>query len=179
MTWPSRQWLAVLIPVFGIALWLLGRTIMSLLQTTRGSVVASLPSAAEQQFTMPEAGAFTLSVEGRQFTTDFGRADFSMTDSTGAAVPMSTILVRTAVKSLSRVRLAVRSFSIARPGSYTLRATGLPADQNTGNRLVVSRPIGGSIVLHVLGIVVSGIFVIASLVGSIALLVGRQGTSPP
>lgn len=178
MTWPSRQWLAVLVPVFGIALWFLGRTIRSLIQTTRGSVIASLPAVAEQQLSLPEAGSFTLSVEGRQFSTDFRDGDFSLADSTGAAIPLDRVLVRTAVKSIGRVRLVVRSFSVDRPGSYTLRATGLAAGQDSTNRLVVSRPIGGAIVLHVLGLIVSGIFVIASLVGSIILLVGRRGPTP-
>jgi hypothetical protein len=178
VTWPSRQWLAVLVPLFGIALWFLGRTIRSLIQTTRGSVIASLPAVAEQPVALAEAGSFTLSIEGRRFSTDFRGGDFSLADSNGHSIPMEVVLIRSAVQSVGRVRLTVRRFNITQPGSYTLRATGLAEGQDTGNRLVVGRPIGGAIVLHVLGIVVSGIFVIASLVGSILLLVGRRGPTP-
>lgn len=178
MTVPSRHWVVLLVPVFGIALWLLGRTIRSLLQTTRSATVASLPSIAEQQVTFADAVEYTLLVEGRLFTSDFARADFSLSNSAGRVMPMETIYIRSAVKSFGRVRLSLRRFTVDQPGSYTLRVTGLPSDQDADNRLIVSRPLGGAIVWHVLGIVVAGIFAIASLVGAIILLVGRRGTSP-
>lgn len=177
MTLPSRQWLALLVPVFGLGAWLLFRSIRSLLHTTRGSIVVALPSVARQPFTLPEGGDFTLMVEGRRFSRDFAKADFAITDSAGRTVPLSVVLVRTSVNSLGRARLSLRAFS-AQAGSYTLAVTGLPNDQDPDNRLIVSRPIGGAIVLHVLAIVVSGIFVIASLVGSIILLVGRRSLTP-
>jgi hypothetical protein len=175
---PSRQWIALLIPVFGLGIWLLVRSIRSLLQTTRGSVVTTLPAVREQQFTLGVSGRFTLLVEGRLFTSDFARADFALKDSAGTSVPLSMILIRTNVNSMGRARLALREFETSGPGTYTLTVTGLPSDQDADNRLIVSRPIGGALVLHVLGIVVSGIFVIASLVGSILLLVGRRGSTP-
>lgn len=178
MALPSRQWLALLVPLFGIAGWMLARTIRSLLQTTRGAVVATVPAAADQVVILAEPGRYVLMVEGRQFTRDFARAEFELTDSSGTRIPLHLVVVRTAVKSFSRVRLALREFEIGVPGSYTIHATGLPADQDSGNRLIVSRPVGGQIVLHVLGIVVSGILLIGSLVGSIILLVGQRPTPP-
>lgn len=177
MTLPGRQWVALLLPVFGLGLWLLIRSIRSLLQTTRGSIVVALPAVRQQPLTLAEAGRFTLMVEGRLFTSDFAHADFALSDSTGRAVPLSSPVVRTKVNSMGRARLSLREFQ-APAGSYTLTVTGLPPDQDADNRLIVSRPIGGAIVLHVLGIVVSGIFVIGSLVGTIALLVGPRGGTP-
>jgi hypothetical protein len=178
VTFPSRQWILLLVPVFGLGVWLLVRTIRSLLHTTRGSVVAALPAIREQTFLLGEHGRFTLMVEGRLFTSDFAHAEFALKDSAGMPVPLSTLLIRTNVNSMGRARLGLREFETTAPGSYTLTVTGLPSDQDADNRLIVSRPIGGAIVLHVLGIVVSGIFVIASLVGSILLLVGRRGATP-
>jgi hypothetical protein len=177
MTVPGRQWIMLLLPVFGLGVWLLVRSIRGLLQATRGAIVATLPAVREQRLTLAEGGRFTLMVEGRLFTSDFAHADFALADSAGRSVPLTTLLIRTNVNSMGRARLGLREFEAA-PGSYTLTVTGLPSDQDADNRLIVSRPIGGAIVLRVLGIVVSGIFVIGSLVGSIILLVGKRGLAP-
>lgn len=171
MTLPSRQWIALLLPVCGMSLWLLVRTIRSLIRTTRDAVVATLPATAEQTVTL-HPGGYALAVESRHFSRDFAAVDFELRDSAGTVIPLPNVLFRTKISSSSRVQLELRRFTIVAAGDYLLRTTGLSPTADSANRLIVRRPAGAQIALHIVTLVVLGILAIGSLVGSIVLWVG-------
>lgn len=169
----SESWLVAAVAAFLIAALLLARTIRSLIRTMRGSLVASVPLLAEQQFPLPQAGTYDLYVEGMRFSRDFGALDFALSDSAGAPVPLQRILFRTTVSSVSRVRLLLRRFTAPGAGTFTLRTTGIRPDQNPENRIVFAMPVTARMVLHILAIIALAMLAIASLVGSILMLLSR------
>lgn len=169
----NATWLALTVPAFLIAAVLLGLTIRSLIHTMRGSVVASVPVRAEQRFALPRAGDYDLYVEGKFLSRDFGALEFSLTDASGAPVTLHPVLFRTTVSSFSRVRLQLRHFHTADPGTFTLRVTGIRENQDPENRIVFAAPVTARMVLHILAIVLLSILTIASLVGSLLILLHR------
>lgn len=85
---------------------------------------------------------------------------------------MAPVWFRSTVTSMSgRVKLQVRSFTIAEPGAFTLRITGLHPEAAADNRLVISRPVRARMILHILGLVAFGALTIGSLVASVLLVV--------
>lgn len=175
---PDPWWIAVSAPVFLLAVGLLIRIARSLIRTTRGSIVASLPLRERQVVALPSAGDFDLYVEGKRFSCDFAGLDFALADATGADVPLQGSLVRTQVSSGSRVRLKVRSLRAPGAGDFTLAVTGIQPEQDPENRLVVARPFGAALVAHILGLIAVGLLVIASLGATIALVLYARGWTP-
>ena len=170
----SPTWLALTVPAFLIAAILLGLTIRSLIHTVRGSVVASVPLRAEQRFALPRAGDYDLYGEGRFLSRDFGALEFSLTDAAGAPVTLHRVFFRTTVSSFTRVRLQLRHFhAAAGAGSFTLRITGIKENQDPENRIVLATPVTARMVLHILAIIALAMLAMASLGGSIFILLGQ------
>jgi hypothetical protein len=169
---PFSRWLLLTIPGFVIAAVLLAFTIRSLLRTLSGAAVAAVPAQESQRLSLPEPGHYDLYIEGRQGTTDFAGLDYALADSAGRSVPRSGVVFRATVKGLSRARLMVRSFQIREPGEFTLRVTGLRPGASQDNRILISRPVRSSMVLHIVGLVVLGCAMIGSLVATGLLIFG-------
>ena len=169
----SESWLVAAVALFLIAAFLLARTIRSLIRTMRGSVVASIPLRDVQTFSLPHPGPYDLYVEGTRFSRDFGALEFALSDPAGAPVPLQRILFRTTVSSVSRVRLLLRRFAAPGAGTFTLRITGIKPDQTPENRIVFATPVTARMVLHILAIITLAMLAIASLVGSILMLISR------
>ena len=163
-------WVYVTAPVILLGATLLGLTIRSLIRMLRGSVVASLPLATEQRIAFEVAGPYDLYGQTRFGSSTFARLDFDLQDRTGQSVPLHPVLFRTTVRSFSSVKLRLRSFTIPRAGTYTLRVRGdTPPSNDDG--LVIGKPIQGRLVAHILGIVVLGIATIGSAVATALLVV--------
>jgi len=175
----SAAWLAVTVPVFALSVFLLTVTIRSLIRTMRGAVVATVPLRDEQTLTLGSAGKYELYGEGKLLSRDFGRLDFTLTDSSGTTVPLRSVWLRTHSSSFSRVRLLLRRFTVATPGQFTLRVQGMRSKQNPESRLVFSRAVRAAGLGHTLAIVALALLIIGSLVGSLLLIVLGRGPTPP
>lgn len=175
---PALSWIAVMVPVFLVSVWLGIRTVRSLIRTTRASVVASVPLRERQILSLPAAGDYDLYVEGKPLSRDFGGLDFALSDRSGTALPMHRLLLRTHASSLSRVRLALRSFRVDAAGDVSLSASGLEPDQDPENRIVIARPFRAALVAHVGALVGLSIAAIGSLVGTILAAVFAGGAAP-
>jgi len=145
-------------------------TIRSLLRTLRTSVVATLPLVAEQPVTFQAAGPYELYGEGSFGSSVFAGLDFELNDAEGRVVPMHRVLFRTVVRSFSGVRLQLRTFTIPRDGTFTLRVLGA-AHATERERLIIGIPARARIIAHVLALVMLGIITIGSLVATILLIV--------
>jgi hypothetical protein len=171
-------WLFLTVPLFFISVGLLVMTVRSLVRTLRGAVVAAVPLDPVQTVDLGDAGPYDLYVEGRPGTMDFAGLDFALTDRSDATVPMERVWFRTRVSGLSRMRLQVRSFTTPSPGQYTLWVSGRGIDRphDPGDRIVLSRPLRGGMILHILALVLLGASTVGSMVGSALLVVlpGRQ-----
>ena len=168
-----RTWLVLTIPIFLLAGWLLVRTIAGLVRGLRHATILALPMAPSQSVNFPLSGQLDLYLEGRR-AANLSGLDFSLRDQQGTTVPLDSIVLRTTVSGGSRVRIKVRSFHLPHDGSYALDISGLRPGMDPKNRVVVSRPVGGLIVRHVLALVGLGILLAGSLAGSIFLLVSRR-----
>lgn len=164
-------WVALTVPAFFISAWLLAKSISSLVRLVRGSVVLSVPVTPVQSLRLEQAGPYQLGVEGNRFSRDFGDLDFELRSPHGDSMALPAILVRTSVNGLTRSRLTLRSFEADEPGNYQLTVRGIGPSQNADNRIVISRPIGGSMVGLILAIIATGALTLGSLVGTVLLLV--------
>jgi hypothetical protein len=166
------RWLFLTIPGLVLSAVGLALTIRSLLRMLSGAAVAAIPAQPNQTFRLPEPGPYDLYIEGRLGTMDFAGLDYQLTDPAGREVPMSGVLFRATVRTLSRARLQVRSFEAAEPGLYTLRITGLRPDAARDNRILINRPMRSAMILHILALVGLGCLMIGSLVATGLLLFG-------
>jgi hypothetical protein len=166
------RWLFLTVPGFAISAVLLALVIRSLLRMLAAANVMSLPVREAQTVSIAEPGLYDLNVQGRLGTTDFGGLGYEMRSAAGGEVAMERVVFRSTVTSMSgRVKLQVRSFTIAEPGDFTLRIAGLRPDVSPDNRLVISRPVRARMVLHILGLVAFGALTIGSLVASVLVVV--------
>src|SRR5512141_115424 len=102
-------WIALTIPVGLIAVFLLARSIGSLVRLVRGSVVLRVPVAPVQGLRLDQPGPYQLGVEGQRFTRDFSGLQFELRSPRGDSVSLPPVLMRTSVNSFSRSRLTLRS----------------------------------------------------------------------
>jgi hypothetical protein len=149
-------------------------SIARLLAVVRGSVLARLPTLAEQAVPIASPGTVVLCIEAPHFGTHFAGVDFAMRDDAGREVPSVPIVFRAKVSGFSRVRLSVRSFEIARAGRYRLLARGIaPGRDMSDTALVLARPFTGAMVGWILGIVLGGIALIGGGVLSALRFAGK------
>ena len=162
----SRSWLLLTLPVAVVAIGLLSWTVLSLVRTVRKSVVASVPVREQQLVTFDKGGNFALGVEG-DIGSRLGGLQFSLLSGGGATVQLHRILVRTKVSSFSRARVELYSFTLSSPGTYTLRVDGLESPTNNGSDAIVfTRRFQGTLVAHILALIVLGAAFIGSIVVS-------------
>ncbi|MEP6574562.1 MAG: hypothetical protein ABJD11_17805 [Gemmatimonadota bacterium] len=161
----TRTWLLITIPGILLGITLLFWTARSLVRTTRGAVLLSLPVVAEQTVEFRESGTMTLSVEGPFTSSSFSGLAFTLLDDTsGRAVRLERSLVHMRSASISRARLELYRLTLPSPGRYTLRITGLPASASPSDRIVFGRPFIGALVVHVLALIGLGGLLVGSLV---------------
>lgn len=122
---PALWWTGLTVPAGLVSVWLGIRTVRSLIRTMRASVVASAPLRERQILPLPGAGSYDLYMEGKRLSRDFGGLDFALSDRSGATIPVRRLLLRTQVSSLSRVRLALRSFDVDAEGDVVLTTSGI------------------------------------------------------
>ena len=163
-------WVFVTAPAGFIGGVLLAFSIRSLVRTLRGSIVATVPLVAEQRVILATPGSYDLYGEGSFGTSSFSGLEFALVTDDGRDVPMHAVFFRTVVRSFSRVRLQLRTFSVPQAGTYTLRVHGGVRDQ-ASERLVIGRPVQARVVAHVLALVLFGSTTIGSLVATVLLIV--------
>ena len=166
-----RLWIALTIPVGLVSIVLLARSIRALVRLVRGSVVAWLPVEPVQAFRLDAPGPYQLGVEGTRFSRAFADLDFDLRSPRGDTLSLPPVLVRTSVNSMTRSRLTLRSFDAPEPGSYHLTIRGIRSDHDPNDRIVITHPIGGSMVGLILAIIATAFLTIGSLVGTVLLLV--------
>ncbi|MEP6763175.1 MAG: hypothetical protein ABJB66_02635 [Gemmatimonadaceae bacterium] len=174
----SRSWLALTIPVAIVAVGLLVWTALSLLRTVRRSVVATVPISTEQPMSFIETGTFALNIEGSSLNSVSSDMRFELyRKESSVPIPLRRVLFRTEVSSFRRSRLELYSFSITEAGAYVLRIEGMHRAMSDNElAVVITRPFTGSMIVHILALVVLGICFIGSLVVSGLAIAGTSLT---
>jgi hypothetical protein len=175
----NRSWLLLTLPVALLAIAALAWTVRSLLRTVRGAVVLSVPMMPRQVVRFEQPGQYALNIEADSLTAVIAGLQFTLVDTERrTAIPLRTALVRTRVSSLSRARRELYVFGIDAPGNYVLRVEGASESLAASHPfVVVTRPFGGALVLHVLALVASGALLIGSIVVTGLILAGRSTPS--
>jgi hypothetical protein len=155
------------LPLAIVALGLLSLTVVSLLRTVRRSVVASVPVREEQRVHFAEAGEYALSFESNELTGAVAGLKFGLTSvDGGAAVPLHRAIFRTRVSSFTRARLELYSFTLPKPGTYSLHLTGPRPSADSGDAIIFTRRVLGILVMHILALIAMGAMLVGSIVAS-------------
>ncbi|AHG88427.1 hypothetical protein J421_0890 [Gemmatirosa kalamazoonensis] len=175
---PAGSWLLVSLPVALVAIGLLVRVALSLVRATRAAVVVRVPVRAEQRVTFERGGALSLNLEASDLARARVGLRFSLTAADGSEVLLRPAVAPITVSSFMRARMELMRLTLPSPGAYVLRVDG--ADPRDGNDAIVfTRPLGASLVRHVVALIAVGALLVGSLVVSgLALLGGSRAAAP-
>lgn len=153
-------------PLMCLSVLLLVLSIRSVVRLVREAKILSVSLAEQQNVEFREAGKVVLCLEGPQFTTRFARLNYELSTDDGTLVRGRTAWFRATTTGVSWARMELRSYEIPRPGRYVLRVQGLgaPQERDAKHRLVFMRPHLFQSVVYIIGITLSALVFIASLV---------------
>ena len=173
----SWIWLGVPMTVAAVVgLWLL---ISGVVAQSRRAHLFKVSLAANQVVEFREVGPVVLSIEGPRGSTRWASVDFELRGINGETVEGRTTWFHAVTSGVSTARMELLKYSIPRPGRYVLSMTGLGAERpgDAGHSVVFMRPHLRQSILYVLGIVLSSLVFIASLVFFLMRVVEtRRGT---
>lgn len=173
-----RNGLWISVPVFVFAVVMLIFLIKSVIRMKAERTIMSVPAVEQQHVEFTEAGNVVLCIEGPLLTTRFGGVKYELTASDGSPVKGHVTLFHSRSSSFTKIRMEVKSFEIPFPGRYTvkLKNFGPPKPKDGEHRIVFMKPNLAQTVVHVLGIVFSGMLFICSIVLFLMrLLMGESG----
>jgi hypothetical protein len=149
-----------------ISLLLLALSIRNVVRLVKEAKILSVPLVEQQTIEFHDAGKVVLCIEGPQFTTRFARLSYELSAEGGAPVEGRTAWFRAHTSGVSWVRMELRSYEIPHPGRYVLRVRGLgePQERDAKHHLVFMRPHLFQSVGYILGITLSALVFITSLV---------------
>jgi hypothetical protein len=173
-----RYGLWISVPAFGVSAALLVFFIISVVRVVRQSHILSVPLLEQQEIEFPEAGRVVLCIEGPLLTTRFGNLDYDLRVAEGMPVEGRTTWFHAKTSSLSKVRMELKSYELPRRGRYILSIKGLgPGSKpDSENKIVFMKPHLAVSILYVIGITLSAVLLIGSLVLFLLRLTG-QGTT--
>jgi len=163
--------------VAGLAVGIAGlvKLIQRVVRLLKESVECALPVVSRQIIEFKSPGEKCLHLEGPRFTTAFWRAKFALKDeATGEAVPLRIVLFRTVSSGLKRVRLNTHRCMINHAGRYEFTISGIREGADSSSiGIVFTKPYRGKAMLLTLGMVFSGMLIIASIVFGLLALLGQ------
>lgn len=161
-----RNGLWISIPIFVLGVLLLIFFIGGIVRTVRQARLFDVPLCNQQEIEFTEAGRVVLSMEGPLLSRRFAGLDYTILAPYGAAIENRRSLFRSRTTGITKARMELRYFSIPNPGRYTFRINGLgetkPDDKD--HRMVFMKPHLGRIVLRIIGILISSMFTVGSIV---------------
>ncbi len=172
-----RNGLWISVPLFVISVALLAYFILSVIRVVRQAHLLSVPVIEQQEIEFIEAGRVVLCTQGPLLSFRFTNLDYELT---GDGIPIEgrTTWFHAKTSGFSWVRMEVKSYRIPRPGRYILRIKGLEpgstADSN--HRIVFMRPHLARSIGYVIGIVLTGLLFIGSIVLFFGRLLSKNGS---
>ncbi len=164
-SWIYRNGIWMSVPLFIISAALLAFFILNVVKEVKEAYLFSVPLVEQQEIEFAEEGRAVLCIQGPLLSTRFGNLDYELT---GNAIPIEGrwTLFRSRTSGLSWVRMELRSYRIPWPGRYVLRINGLQPGTaaDSEHRVVFMRPHLARSIGCVIGIVVSGMLFIGSIV---------------
>ena len=157
--------------VLGISATMLVLFILSVSRLGERDHLLTVPLLEEQEVEFAGAGPVVLCVQGplsvgRLMTVRFTGLAYELRTANNAPVKSRRSWFHAKSSGFSTTRVEIRSFEIPEPGRYLLRVQCLKAGQaaDPRYRIVFIRPHLAEMLGYILGIVLTGVLTIASLV---------------
>lgn len=159
---------------FSLGMYTLCILIARLRKTLRDAVELSVPIQENQRIAFPTSGEKCLHVEGPLFTTKFAGLTFELIDERAQRpVQLRPVLFRCSTTTgLSRARLMFKRFFIDHAGIYLFSIHGMPSGFDSSKLAIVfTKPYRTQAVSSIIGLVLSGMLVIASIILTSLILI--------
>jgi hypothetical protein len=177
LTWIYRNGIWIAPPVFVIAAALLIFFILIVVRVVKQAHLLSVPLVAQQEIEFAEPGRVVLCTQGPLLSRRFAGLDYELAGN-GIPIEGRTTWFHSKTSGFSWVRMEAKSYKIPWPGRYTLRIKGLEPGIATDpeHQIVFMRPHLARSIGCVVGIVLSGILFIGSIVLFFLRLSSRGGS---
>lgn len=173
-----RNGLWISVPLFFIAVALLTYFILGVMRVLGQAHLLSVPLLEQQEITFAEEGRVVLCTQGPQLSFRFTKLDYELIWE-GIPVESRKIWPPRRTTGLSWVRLEVQSYRIPMPGRYVLRIRGLEPDStpDSEHQIVFMRPHRARTIGYVIGIVLTSLLFIGSIVLFFLRLLSKEGSA--
>jgi len=169
VTTSSIPWFALAGTVFVLCCIGLVMCISSLVRGNREDRLASAPVIGESEITLSSAGDVTILIETPRTSADFRSFQIQLLEKKTGQMSTMTYSLMTAQGSVYGVSTMQVPFGriTANAGDYFVRVSGLrPGQDYSSYKLIFSRPYMGRMVLQIIGIVLSGVGMLGSVIWS-------------
>ena len=167
------------IPAFAVFVTALVLCITGVLRTARQARLFSVSLLDRQEIEFTEAGRVVLCMEGPILSRRFVGLTYDLTGPGGIRVESRPVIFRGRTTGLTKARMELRVYEIGIPGLYVFRIQGLQGEKSSDSehKMVFMKPHLAVSMLYVLGIVLTAMFTIMSIVlFFLRLTVGSGGT---
>lgn len=163
------MWISI--PLFILSVASLAYLIRDVIKVMKQAHLVSVPLVETQAMEFAEAGRVVLCMEGPRFTSRFARLSYRLIGPDGREADRRRSWFRAHSSGVSKVRMELEYYKIARPGRHTLQIRGLKPGEapDDDHRIVFMRPHLAQSIARVIGIVLAGML----LIGSVVLFLGR------
>lgn len=172
-----RNGLWIAPPLLVISAALLCLFILSVIRGVKQAHLLSVPLLEQQEIEFPSEGRVVLCTQGPLLSTRFAKLDYELT---GGGVPIEgrTTWFHSKTSGFSWVRMEMKAYRIPRPGRYILRIKGLEpgSTPDPEHRIVFMKPHLARSIGYVIGIVLTGLLFIGSIVLFFLRLVFKDGS---
>jgi hypothetical protein len=162
----DKSWLGFTLPMIAASMLLLWRVITSLVSVVKASEIAVLPLTSGGEVIFNEKGRIVLALRGKLGSRDFGGARFVLFKESGEEIPSKPIILRTRTTNLAgEATLSFCRYDIPVAGRYRLSIVDLePNKVSSNSHIVFLKPLGLTLLIRILLVVLAAIVLIGSCV---------------
>ncbi|MGE5842495.1 MAG: hypothetical protein ACM335_09470 [Deltaproteobacteria bacterium] len=173
-----RNGLWIAVPLFVFSAVLLGFFILNVIRAVRQAHLMSVPLLEQQEIKFANEGRVVLCTQGPLLSTRFGKLDYELTGD-GVPVEGRTTWFHSKTSGFSWVRMEMKAYRIPRPGCYILRIKGLEPGSaaDSEHQIVFMKPHLARSIGYVIGIVLTSLFFIGSIVLFFGRLLSKDGSA--
>jgi len=178
LSYVYRNGLWIAVPLFVISAALLCFFILGVIRAVKQSHLLRVPLLEQQEVEFVEAGRVVLCTQGPLLSFRFSKLGYELTGD-GVPVESRTAWFPAKTTGFSWVRMEVKSYRIPRPGRYILRIKGLEpgSTPDSEHQIVFMRPHLARSIGYVIGIVLTSLFFIGSIVLFFGRLLSKDGSA--
>lgn len=173
-----RNGLWISVPLFVISAALLVYFILSVIRVVKEAHLLSVPVIEQQEIEFTEEGRVVLCTQGPLLSFRLAKLDYELIGY-GNPIEGRTSWFPAKTTGLSWVRMEVKSYRIPMPGRYVLHIKGLEPGTtlDSDHRIVFMRPHLARSIGCVIGIVLTSLLFIGSIVLFFGRLLSKEGSA--